>query len=77
MCTASVLLGEVPVVLIGCKSEKDIPGLGIYPLGPDINIGKAESPVVEICVSWFKCYEILFNILYIKAKLKVWTHSTE
>ena len=41
LCTASVLLGDVPVVLIGGKSGKDIPGLGIYPLGPDLKMGEA------------------------------------
>ena len=46
MCTASLLLGDVPVVLIGGRSGKDIPRLGVYPLGPDLKIGKAESPVV-------------------------------
>ena len=46
LCTASVILEDVPAVLIGGRSGKDIPGLGIYPLEPDLNTGKAESPVV-------------------------------
>ena len=64
------------VLLYSTSSRFTVAGLALF-VPKSLTFEELIPLPVEICVSWFKYYEILFTILSIKAKLKVWTHSTE